>query len=181
MATTTEELIDAAKNTPTPTSTPPPPPQAFSYADAAQQKLPSIAAAKCFAQTRTIKISPPPNDPTASFKDLSEDILVEKANVTLELIRKTIPDDAEFLSARKTAQGHILYKANSIETADWLRTANGTKVFISKFGSNVSLAVKPFPILVEFIPNQFNTDEPSALRDIECKSLLPTGSIKSAR
>ncbi|KIM59484.1 hypothetical protein SCLCIDRAFT_58317, partial [Scleroderma citrinum Foug A] len=67
------------------------------------------------------------------------------------------------------------------ETADWLKTANGTKAFISKFGSNVSLAIKPFPILVEFIPIQFNTDEPSALRDIEHKSLLPTGSIKSAR
>ncbi|KIM59134.1 hypothetical protein SCLCIDRAFT_74606, partial [Scleroderma citrinum Foug A] len=84
-------------------------------------------------------------------------------------------------SARKTAQGHILYEANSIETADWLRTANGTKAFICKFGSNVSLAIKLFPILVEFVPIQFNTDEPSTLRDIECKSSLPTGSIKSAR
>ena len=179
MTTTAEELVDAAKNAPT---QPLPPSQAFTYADAARQKLPSMAAAKCLVQTKTIKIMPPHNDPTASFKDLDENILIKKASLTLELIRKldtTLPEDVEFISARKTSQGHILYKVDSVETAEWLRSPEGSKVFISKFGSDVSLAAKPFPILVEFVPIHFNTDEPSALREVEHKNSLPIGSIKS--
>jgi len=181
MTTTTEELVDAAKSTPT---QPSPPSQAFTHADAARQKLPSMAAAKCLAQTKTIKIIPPCNDPTASFKDLEENILIEKANIALELIRNldtTLPEDAEFISARKTSQGHILYEVDSVETVEWLRSPEGSKIFISKFGSDVSLAAKPFPILVEFVPIHFNTDELSALREVERKKSLPIGSIKSAR
>ena len=53
MTTTVEELVDAAKSTPT---QPLPPSQAFTYTDAAKQKLPSMAAAKCLMQTKTIKI-----------------------------------------------------------------------------------------------------------------------------
>ena len=181
MTTTAEELVDAAKSTPT---QPLPPSQAFTYADAARQKLPSMAAAKCLMQTKTIKIIPPRNDPTASFKHLEENILIEKANIALELIRNldtTLPEDAEFISARKTSQGHILYEVDSVETAEWLRSPEGSKVFISKFGSDVSLAAKPFPVLVEFVPINFNTDEPSALREVERKNSLPIGSTKSAR
>jgi len=83
MTTTAEELVDAAKSTPT---QPLPPSQAFTYADTARQKLPSMAAAKCLTQTKTIKIIPPCNDPTASFKHLEENILIAKANIALELI-----------------------------------------------------------------------------------------------
>jgi len=122
MTTTAEELVDTAKSTPT---QPPPPSQAFTYADAARQKLPSMATAKCLAQTKTIKIIPPRNDPTASFKDLEENVLIEKANIALELIcnlNTTPPEDAEFISARKTSQGHILYEVDSVETVEWLRS-----------------------------------------------------------
>ena len=183
MTETAEELVAAAKLAPTPS--PQPPSQAFTYADAAQQKLHTVAAAKCLAQTKIVKITPPWDDPTASFKDLNEDVLLEKANLTLELIRKLgdtmLPDEADFISARKTAQGHILYEVDSVEMAEWLWSAEGTKIFVSKFGSDVSLATKPFPILVEFVPIHFSTDNPSALRDVECKNSLPAGSIKSAR
>ena len=81
MSTTAEELIEAAKNTPS--HHPTPHPQAFSYADAAKQKLPTIAAAKCLTQTKRVRISPPLDDPSASLKDLNEDVLVEKANTAV--------------------------------------------------------------------------------------------------
>jgi len=66
-----------------------------------------------------------------------------------------------------------------VQTTTFLYT-EGSKIFISKFGSDVSLAAKPFPILVEFVPIHFNTDELSALREVERKNSLPIGSIKSA-
>ncbi|KIM67414.1 hypothetical protein SCLCIDRAFT_58163, partial [Scleroderma citrinum Foug A] len=67
------------------------------------------------------------------------------------------------------------------QTADWLRSPDRARAFISKFGSNVMLATKPFPILVEYVPICLNIDNSSALRDIECKNALPIGTIKSAR
>ena len=168
MTETAEELVAAAKLAPTPS--PQPPSQAFTYADTAQQKLPTVAAAKCLAQTKILKTTPPRDDPTASFKDLNKDVLLQKANLTLELIRKLgdtmLPNEADFILARKTAQGHILYEVDSVEMAEWLRSAEGTKIFVSKFGSDISLATKPFLILVEFVPIHFSTDDPSALRDV---------------
>lgn len=181
MSTTAEELTEAAKITP---SHPPLPPQAFTYADATKQKLPTIAAAKCLAQTKTVRISPPLDDPAASFKDLNEDVLIEKANTALELIRTedpTVPEDAQFISARKINHGQVLYEVNSSQTADWLRSPDGAKAFISKFGPNITLATKPFPVLVEYVPIRFDIDDPSALREIERKNALSADSIKSAR
>ena len=182
MSTTTDELVEAAKNTPS--LHPTPPPQAFSYADATKQKLPTIATAKCLAQTKMIRISPPLDNPSASLKDLDEDVLVQKANTTLELIcidDPTIPEEAQFVSARKTNHGQVLYEVDSSQTADWLCSPDGAKAFTSKFGPNVMLTTKPFPVLVEYVPIRFNTDDPSHLRDIERKNVLPTGTVKSAR
>jgi len=181
LSSSAEELIDAAKS-------PPPqhplPPHQATYADAARQKPPTIATEKCLAQTKTIRISPPLNDPTASFNNLNEDILLRKANMTLNLVHEsdlTVPTEAEFISARKTAHGQVLYEVNSPETADWLRSPEGSKAFTAKFGSDITLTIKPFPTLVELVPIHLNTDDPPTLREIERKNSLPTGSIKSAR
>jgi len=182
LSSSAEELIDAAKSPPP--QHPFPPHQAFTYADAARQKLLTIATEKCLAQTKTVRISPPPNDPTASFKDLNENILLEKANMTLVLVREsdpTVPTEAEFISARKTTHGQVLYEVDSPETADWLRSPEGSKAFTAKFRSDVMLAVKPFPTLVELVPIRLDIDNPSTLREVERKNSLPAGSIKSAR
>lgn len=55
------------------------------------------------------------------------------------------------------------------------------KAFTSNFGAEVSLSAKPFPVLVEFVPVQFNPDDPNALREVERRSSLPPGAIKSSR
>ncbi|KIM51650.1 hypothetical protein SCLCIDRAFT_123097, partial [Scleroderma citrinum Foug A] len=131
-----------------------------------------------------VRISPPLDDPSASLKDLDEEVLVQKANSALELTRTnnpTIPEEAQFISAKKINHGQVLYKVDSPETADWLRSSAGAKAFIANFGPNVSLATKPFPVLVEYVPLRFNTDNPSTLRDMESKNDLPTGAIKSTR
>ena len=83
MSTSAEELVEVAKSAPSHPHSPPP--QAFSYADTARQKLPTIAAAKCLAQTKMVQISPPLDDPSASLKDLDEEVLIQKANSALEL------------------------------------------------------------------------------------------------
>ena len=182
MSTTADELVEVAKNTPS--LHPTPPPQAFSYADATKQKLPTIATAKCLAQTKMVRISPPLDNPSASLKDLDEDVLVQKANTTLELVHiddPTIPEEAQFISARKTNHSQVLYEVDSSQTADWLHSPDGAKAFTSKFRPNITLTTKPFPVLIEYVPICFNTDDPSHLRDIKHKNALPTGAVKSAR
>ena len=147
------------------------PPQAFSYTDAARQKLPMIAAPKCLAQTKMVQISPPLDDPSASLKDLDEEVLVQKANSALELTCTNdpmIPKKAQFISTKKINYGQVLYKVDSPETADWLCSSAGAKAFMANFRPNVTLATKPFPVLVEYVPLRFNTDDPSAVTHQTC-------------
>ena len=92
-----------------------------------------------------------------------------------------VPEEAQFVSARKINHGQVLYEVNSSQTADWLCSSDGAKAFISKFRPNITLATKPFPVLIEYVPIRFNTDDPSHLRDIECKNALSTGTVKSTR
>ncbi|KIM54875.1 hypothetical protein SCLCIDRAFT_135910, partial [Scleroderma citrinum Foug A] len=93
----------------------------------------------------------------------------------------TIPEEAQFIPTKKINHGQVLYEVDSPETADWLCSSAGAKAFIANFGPNMTLATKPSPVLVEYVPLHFNTDDPSALRDMESKNDLPTGAIKSAR
>ena len=175
--TSADDLHAKATNLASQPSFPP-----HTYADATRLSAPPPAVARCLSQARTIRLSPPPGD--SSLVDLSEEVLVKKANLALDRIRPAtpgLPSGAEFISARKSAQGHILYLVNLDETATWLKSQEGMRAFTSNFGAEVSLSTKPFPVLVEFVPIQFNPDDPSALREVERRSSLPLGSIKSSR
>ena len=168
-------------------SSPSPPsaisPQKASYADIARHSTHARATALCESQTRTVHITPS-QDSAPSWEDLTEIVLVEKANKALDLARTStedIPTDAKFLSARKSKSGSILYEVNTEEAAAWLRSPEGRVLFTANFGPDVSLETHPFSIIAEYVPVGTKTDDPQALRTIESTNSLPAGSIRSMR
>ena len=168
-------------------SSPSPPsatgPQKASYADIARYSTHAKATALCESQTRTVRITPS-QDSAPSWEDLTELVLVEKANEALDLARTTtedIPTDAKFLSARKSKSGSILYEVNTEEAAAWLRSPEGRVLFTANFGPDVSLETRPFSIIAEYVPVGTKTDDPQTLRTIESTNSLPAGAIRSMR
>ncbi|KIM60415.1 hypothetical protein SCLCIDRAFT_67848, partial [Scleroderma citrinum Foug A] len=84
-------------------------------------------------------------------------------------------------SARKTAHKNVLYEVDSEETVAWLRSPEGQCLFASKFGTEISLASRPFSMLIEYIPIALEVENPNVHRDIERRNNLSAGSICSAR
>lgn len=157
--------------------------QKASYANVVNQKAHDRATARCESQTCTVRITPSQSGPS-SINDLDKEVLVEKANKALDLLRGTstdIPSKAKFLSARKAKTGSILYEVNSEETAAWIRTPEGRRSFTAHFGPDVSLATKPFPVIAEYVPVRTTIDDPETSRVIERNNELPAGSIRSIR
>ena len=74
----------------------------------------------------------------------------------------------------------MLYEVDSKETVAWLRSPEGQCSFASKFGTEITLASRPFSVLIEYIPIALEVENPNAHRDIERRNNLPAGSIRSA-
>ncbi|KIM57125.1 hypothetical protein SCLCIDRAFT_29072 [Scleroderma citrinum Foug A] len=104
---------------------------ANSYAEIVRQSPHAIAVARCDSQARTICLTHPLTAPDSdvSLNNLSEDVLVKKANLAIELAQKeddrTLPPGAKFLSVRKTTHDSPLYEVDSEETVTWLRSTKG--------------------------------------------------------
>ena len=99
------------------------------------QALPHArAVARCTAQARTIRLTPPSNDSESPLINLSEEVLIQKANLALELAHKhggPIPLDAQFIAARKTTHKNVLYEVDSEDTVAWLWSPEGQRLFAS--------------------------------------------------
>ena len=156
-----------------------------SYAEIVRQSPHTIAVAHCDSQARTICLTHPLTAPDSdvSLNNLSEDVLVKKANLAIELAQKeddgTLPPGAKFLSVRKTTHGSLLYEVDSEETVTWLRSTKGQQAFAAKFGTEVSLASKPFSVIMEYVPVRLAIDDPNTLREMERENDLPVNTIRS--
>ncbi|KIM62965.1 hypothetical protein SCLCIDRAFT_63544, partial [Scleroderma citrinum Foug A] len=84
-------------------------------------------------------------------------------------------------AARKTTHKNVLYEVDSEDTVAWLRSPEGQRLFASKFGTEISLAYRPFSVLIEYVPIALELENPNVHRDIERRNNLPTRSIRSAR
>ena len=62
----------------------------------------------------------------------------------------------------------------------WLRSPEGQHLFASKFSTEISLASRPFSVLIKYIPIALEVENPNTHRDIERRNNLPTSSIHSA-
>ena len=165
------EATDAlASHTSNQTLTQPPtstPLQANSYTEIVRQTSHATAVAHCNSQARTIHLTHPhiDSDSNASLNNLSKDVLVKKANIALELAQKeddaAPPPGAKFLLVRKTTHGSLLYEVDSEETTAWLRSTRGQQIFAAKFGTEVSLASKPFSVISNMSPYEYRLTTPT--------------------
>ena len=181
-----ETLMSAARDSTRSDLPPSPPAQGSSYADILKRSSHAVAVARCDSQARTIRLTPPQalDGSDNSLNNLGEDILVAKANLALESAQKeceSTPLGAKFLSVRKTAHGCLLYEVDSEETVAWLRSNEGQHAFASNFGTEVSLATKPFSIIAEYVPTRFDVDDPHTLRELEKANELPVGAVRLIR
>ena len=158
-------------------------PQLTTYAAAVKHSPHARAVTHCTAQARTIRLTPPSDNSESPLINLSEEVLVQKANLALELAREhsgPIPPDTQFIAARKTTHKNVLYEVDSEDMVAWLRSPEGQHLFASKFGTEISLASRPFSILVEYVPITLELENPNVHRDIKRRNNLLTGSIRSA-
>ena len=157
-------------------------PQPTSYAAAVKHSPHTREVTCCTAQARTIHLTPPSDDTGSSLAELSEEVLVQKANLALDLACEhgsPTPTEAQFISAWKTANKNVLYEVDLEETVTWLRSPEGQHLFASKFSAEVSLASRPFSVLIEYIQITLEVDNLNVHRDIERRNNLPAGSNQS--
>ena len=125
------DAITASTPDQTPSKLPIPSPWANSYVQIVRHTSHAIEVAHCNSQVRTICLVHllATTDSNTSLNNLSEDVLVTKANFVLELSQKeddrAPPPGAKFLSVRKTTHGCLLYKVDLEETTAWLRSTRG--------------------------------------------------------
>ena len=181
-----ESLVSAALEAGSQPAHPPPPALGDSYADILKKSSHAVAVARCDSQARTIHLTPPqvPEDADNSLNSLGEDVLVIKANLALEHAQKDtdlVPTGAKFLSVRKTAHGSLLYEVDSADTVAWLWSDEGQRAFASNFGTEVSLATKPFSTIVEYVPALFAINDTHTIRELEQVNDLPVGAVRLIR
>ena len=181
-----ESLMSATRDSTRSDLPPSPPVHGSSYADILKKSSHAVAVARCDSQARTIRLTPPQaTDGTDNpFNTLREDVLVAKANLALESAQKeseSTPIGAKFLSVRKTAHDSLLYEVDSEDTVAWLRSNEGQRAFTLNFGTEVSLATKPFSTIAEYVPICLTVDDPHTLRELEKANELPVGAVRLIR
>lgn len=153
------------------------------YANAAAQALPTAHAstiARGELRLKQIIVDGVRLTGTDPSDTLSEDVLVEKANQALAMIKA--PPDAKFKGVRRLQNGGLMYELSTTEAAIWLRDQNRLRDFTQCFGGGEQVKVKGrgYQVLIDFAPVQFAAHDPTALRLLEQQNDLPENSIESA-
>ncbi|KAF5371838.1 hypothetical protein D9615_009532 [Tricholomella constricta] len=115
---------------------------------------------------------------------LTEKLLIEKAKMTLDLMGiggLDAPRGIAFVAVRKLRNGGALYEMNSTEAATWLRGEDVKKLFVEKFGAEVELKDRSYPLLVEFVPTSLGDNAAEAVREIERVNGLGEGEVTQAK
>ncbi len=84
---------------------------------------------------------------------LAEKVLVEKANIALELMDgNDAKEERAFKSVTKLRNGGILYEMDSEESANWIRKPTNRSEFLKKFGTETEIRDRNHHVLIDFVP-----------------------------
>ncbi|KAF8596971.1 hypothetical protein BDV93DRAFT_403042, partial [Ceratobasidium sp. AG-I] len=78
-------------------------------------------------------------------------------------------------------QGGVLYELKTKEARDWLVRPDVCKKFTESFGCTLRYRPRKFPILVEFVPVEFNINKEDAIDTLVRTNELPEGSITALK
>lgn len=162
--------------------------QALTYAMALARSPPAAHAAsvaKNDSRLRAILLDRRPDAPADDLAQLSEKILVTKANLALENmgdLAADAPVNIRFRSAKKLRNGGIWLELTTQQEADWLKEPTTLAAFLAKWDGGLSTArTQRYSVIAQSVPITFSPDVPTSIRAVESMANLPTNSITSAR
>lgn len=118
------------------------------------------------------------HDPT---EGLSTDDLLTKGRLALtSLDFSDAPPSPELMKVQKTQRRAIVYTCNSLEVAEWIRQPSNSTSFLAGFSGSMKILGRQFPIIVEYVPVNFDPINMDSLRQLEKDNEFSTNSIKSA-
>jgi hypothetical protein len=141
-----------------------------------------VASAR--AKENQILIARSPLVDTNDLINLSERLLVVKANLALEETKKaddTAPEGCTFVGAQKTRSGAIVFHMSSASAAGWLRVPQRMEAFLAGMGGTSVFKPRSFSLVVEFVPVSFDPELSRALSTIEDASGLGRNQLTQAR
>jgi hypothetical protein len=126
----------------------------FSYAAALKGHVP-LSHQSTLARARTrncqILIDSDPNASSNPLTDLTEQELVEKVNMALDLSRdNTCDTSSKFIGAKKLTNGGIMLDLNKMEAARWVQQNKST--FTTNFGATAVVKDRAVSLIVEYVP-----------------------------
>jgi hypothetical protein len=123
-------------------------------------------------------------DEGRSDDDLTERVLVEKVNTTIDLMGEALPGCPKvnklFLGAQKLSRIHILYLMCSEEAAEWLHKDDVKKSFIDHYSTPILFRNDGYPLIMEYVPVSFDPNL-HAIRVLEILNELGANAISEAR
>ncbi|EPT03340.1 hypothetical protein FOMPIDRAFT_1116267, partial [Fomitopsis schrenkii] len=103
-------------------------------------------------------------------KAMNEAELVAKANLAVGLLRDeedvVVPKEMTFASVQKLCYGGCLYEVESAEAARWLKIDANMRAFQRKFGLEVVVKARHYPVVLRNLPVSFDPSE-AVSRQIE--------------
>lgn len=133
-------------------------------------------------QSRQVLIKPDATAAAANQSRTPEQLKEIKTKVTEIIAKLTKPEnlDASPHAVSITRGGLILVEMGNPEAANWLQTDEITKQFIQEFDPNAAVKRRNFPIILKFVPIEWNPDSQDELRDLETRHGLEANTITSA-
>ncbi|PIL37605.1 transcription factor [Ganoderma sinense ZZ0214-1] len=116
--------------------------------------------------------------PKGASADISAADLLGVANESAEYLIGA-PAGTKFVAARTLANGGVILECAQVEQAQWMR--ENVAEFSRAFGGKAILRLRPYRVVVEFVPISFDPHEASAWREVEEVSGMAPNSITEAR
>ncbi|PIL31787.1 transcription factor [Ganoderma sinense ZZ0214-1] len=105
-------------------------------------------------------------------------VLLERAHHALSFVNEK-PDGIKFVAGRTLSNGGVILECGQPEHAQWLR--DNAASYEEVLGVNAKIRLRPFKVVVEFVPVAFDPHEETGWRQVEEEAGLPGHSITEAR
>ncbi|KAJ7707388.1 hypothetical protein B0H17DRAFT_1191894 [Mycena rosella] len=142
----------------------------------------AAAIAKAAARKHQILLENAPGM-TGGFAELTEKLIVEKANMALQLmasaVEDIVPTAARFLGAVIQRSSAVLLHLDSAASAEWVRANKAA--FLASFGGTTAFKDRFLNVLAQYVPLSFDPSQDGALHVLESDNNLPCGELGKTR
>src|SRR5882724_2874687 len=155
------------------------------YAQALNSRLPTMhlsMLARTRIKGRQILVDKDPSADMSHLQELTEHVLVAKANEVLSMMKTKLTDSPGApwaVRAKKLHNGGVVFELGDDATAQWVRKEKAT--FTSAFGSTSVVRMWSILFIVKYVPVSHSPDAMSEHRRIERDSGLTKDSLLATR